>query len=194
MKANAHLVLENGPIELDYSTGDLKGSHVIKTEKKLGELQGIFHNQSAYDAKDQEEKIYEVQAYFPVENGWEGGLYYGKTRIYPGKVGDEYYMTKGHFHHISNRGEFYWGINGEGILLLMDRDRNTWAEKMHPGSLHYINGHIAHRTINVGNTPLDFGACWPSDAGHDYQEILDNGFSARVFEKKGIPTLVDFKN
>jgi hypothetical protein len=40
-------------------------------------------------------------------------------------------MTKGHFHAIENRAEYYWGIEGEGILLLMDKKRNTRASYYH---------------------------------------------------------------
>ena len=76
------------------------------------------------------------------------------------------------------------------MLLLMDENKKTWVEKMYPGSLHYIKGHIAHRTINTGKIPLSFGACWPSDAGHNYQEIQDNGFSARIMEIDGKPQLI----
>jgi len=99
-------------------------------------------------------------------------------------------MTKGHFHQKMDRAEFYWGIEGQGMLLLMDQDRNTWAEKMVPGSLHYIDGYIAHRTVNTGHMPLSFGACWPSDAAHYYQELIDKGFSARLLEIDGKPKLI----
>ena len=35
------------------------------------------------------------------------------------------------------------------MLILMDRERNTWAERMMPGSLHYIPGGVAHRVANT---------------------------------------------
>ncbi len=53
---------------------------------------------------------------------------------------------------------------------------------MVPGSLHYIPGHTAHRVVNTGDQILKFGACWPSDAGHNYETITSQGFSARVKE------------
>jgi glucose-6-phosphate isomerase len=126
----------------------------------------------------------------PVEENQEGGLFYGTTNIETGKVGDEYFMTKGHFHQKMNRGEFYWGIKGNGVLLLMNKQRKMSAEKMSPGSLHYISGYTAHRVVNIGLDTLKFGACWPSDAGHNYEEIERNGFSARLLEVDGKPTLI----
>ena len=76
-----------------------------------------------------------------------------------------------------------------GMLILMDRERNTWAERMMPGSLHYIPGGVAHRVANTGNSVLSFAACWPSDAGHNYEEIANKGFSARLVEVDGTPKL-----
>lgn len=135
--------------------------------------------------------VYTVQAWFPVPEGTPGGLFFGTSTIMHGKVGDEYFMTKGHFHSKSDRAEFYWGIQGKGILILMDRDRNTWAEQVYPGSLHYIGDDIAHRLANTGNENLIVGACWPSDAGYDYKEIAVNGFSARLIDVFGKPVLVE---
>ena len=107
-----------------------------------------------------------------------------------GKVGNEYFMTKGHFHANIDRAEFYWGLEGEGMLILMDQLRRVWAERIFPGSLHYIPGGVAHRMANTGNTLFSFAACWPSDAGHNYREIADHGFAARLLEVDGKPQLI----
>ena len=108
----------------------------------------------------------------------------------PGKVGDEYFMTKGHFHSNIDRAEFYWGVEGEGMLILMNEARDVWAERMYPGSLHYIPGGIAHRVANVGNSILTFAASWPSDAGHNYGIIAREGFARRLKEVNGKPELI----
>jgi glucose-6-phosphate isomerase len=94
-------------------------------------------------------------------------------------------MTRGHFHRKIDTGEYYWGIQGQGMLILMDEKRNVWAEKMKPGSLHYIKRAVAHRVANMGMEALVFNACWPSDAGHNYDEIAQNGFAARLVEDNG---------
>ena len=99
-------------------------------------------------------------------------------------------MTKGHYHASIDRAEFYWGLAGEGMLILMDEQRNVWAERVFPGSLHYISGGVAHRMANVGSSLFSFAACWPSDAGHNYAEIAEKGFSARLIEVNGIPHLI----
>ena len=153
---------------LSFFQNELKGEGVVKSRRTLGELTGIFENQDAYSQLPLDQLAYEVYSYLPEREGTPGGLYFGITQLYPGKVGDEYFMTKGHFHQQEDRSEYYWGLEGEGMLILMDRERNTWAERMMPGSLHYIPGGVAHRVANTGNSVLSFAACWPSDAGHNY--------------------------
>ena len=81
------------------------------------------------------------------------------------------------------------GIEGEGMLLLMNTEGDVWAERMFPGSLHYIAGYTAHRVANTGNATLSFGACWPSDAGHNYGAIQEQGFTKRLLNQNGIPQL-----
>lgn len=186
-----HLQLKKTPVELDPGNYRLKGDPVINQTRKLKDLSGIFQDEKAFTRLDPEQIAYTVQAWLPVADGTPGGLYFGTTNLMPGKVGNEYFMTKGHFHTLSDRAEFYRGVQGTGMLILMDRERNTWAEEMHPGSLHYIPAHVAHRVANTGDSTLIFGACWPSDAGHDYEEIAVNGFSARLVEKAGKAILIE---
>lgn len=182
--------LKETSVRLDDQKG-LIGGTVSTTDRSLAQIAKIFEDQQALKSMDLSQKAYEVTIYQPVSEGTEGGLFYGYTTIFPGKVGDEFFMTKGHFHEIRDRSEFYWGIRGEGVLLYMDEHRKCWAERMKPGSLHYIPGRVAHRTINTGHEPLFFGACWPSDAGHDYGTILEEGFPARVKSVDGAVKIIE---
>jgi len=175
---------------LNVNSGLLQGEDIIESRKYLKDLKGIFQNEDKLSAMDGDTLAYKVQACMPVPEGKPGGLFFGNSTIYPGKVGDEYFMTRGHYHANTDTGEYYWCVSGQGALLLMDEQRNTRAEKMQPGSLHYIPGNTAHRVVNTGQEPLVFNACWPSDAGHNYDEIARNGFSARLVEKDGKPTLL----
>jgi len=186
-----HLKIQRSPVELDSKDFSLKGEPVISQQRVLKDITSIFLDQEAVKLIPAKTTVYHVQSWFPVDEGTPGGLSFGTSTILPGKVGNEYFMTKGHFHSKTDRAEFYWGVQGNGMLILMDRDRNTWAEEVYPGSLHYIGGEIAHRLANTGSENLVVGACWPSDAGHDYQEIAINGFSARLLEIDGKPVLID---
>ncbi len=174
-----------------FKNATLTGPNTNRSKKLLSQLSGIFKDSEAYDKMDGEQIIYEVDSLMPVEGGTEGALFFGITHLNPGTVGDEYFMTHGHFHEIENRGEYYWGIEGEGQLILMDKDRNVWTQDMFPGSLHYIPGFTGHRVANTGDSTLRFGACWPSDAGHKYDVILKEGFTKRLCKVNGKPCLIN---
>jgi glucose-6-phosphate isomerase len=186
-----HLKITKSPVTLGLGNYSLTGEPIINQQRTLKEVASIFHDQEADKGFSENTMVYTVQSWLPVADGTPGGLFFGASTIMPGKVGNEYFMTKGHFHSLGDRAEFYWGVQGKGMLILMGRDRKVWAEEVYPGSLHYIGGEIAHRLANTGDENLIVGACWPSDAGHDYQEIADNGFAARLVEIDGKPTLVD---
>jgi glucose-6-phosphate isomerase len=139
---------------------------------------------------DRSQVVYRVQWLSVEGTDREGALLWGNTTIEPGRVGDEYFMTHGHFHLKRDRTEFYVTVQGEGMLVLMDESRHGWAEAMKPGSLHYLQGNVAHRVVNTGSSQLRFVACWPADAGHDYGTIAKEGFSLRVVSRNGTPTVV----
>ena len=176
--------------EVIFSGTSLIGKSVEKLTRTIGDLKGLFVDQKAFEEQDPSQIAYEVESYFPVPEGTEGGLFFGITRLQPRMIGNEYMMTRGHSHIIENRAEFYWGIEGEGMMLFMAKDRGIRAEKMFPGSLHYIKGFVAHRVANTGDSLLSFGACWPSDAGYNYELIAKNGFSKRLMKVNGEPQLV----
>lgn len=183
--------LANIMVRVDWSTGTLDSPEVGRSRKTLGEIRELFLDQKAAEAIAPERLIYSVEWWAPVPEKTEGALFWGTTIIEPGQVGNEYFMTHGHFHAKSDRTEFYSTICGQGALILMSRQRKTWSEEMSPGSLHHIPAHTAHRVANTGSVPLRFVACWPSDAGHDYAEIRNKGFSARLVSVSGSPTLVE---
>ena len=185
-----HLSINAPTNTVDPAKWLLAGEGITQSEKRLRHLVGVFGDENHFARMDPETLVYSVQAHMPIAEGTEGGLFLGTTTIQPGRVGNEYFMTRGHLHLKVDRGEYYWGVQGEGMLLLMNGQRETWAEKMFPGSLHYVKGDIAHRVANVGQVPLIFGASWPSDAGHNYDEIARSGFSGRLLNLDGKPTLV----
>ena len=171
---------------VDWADGKLQVPGLRSSEKKLGQLKGIFENEQAWRQLDPETIVYQVWWWEPVPSGTEGGLFWGTTEIQPGRVGNEYFMTRGHRHVVRNRAEFYGTVAGSGKLLLKDSAGHTWFEDMTPGSLHYVPGEVSHRVVNTGDIPLRFIACWPSDAGHDYEIAGGRGFGARITEQQGV--------
>jgi glucose-6-phosphate isomerase len=176
--------------QIEWLTGMMRGSAVQQATKTLGDMAGMFYDTGSLRHMDENAVVYRVQWAEPVSPGTAGGLFWGSTILEPGRVGDEYFMTHGHFHSKRDRGEYYGVIGGQGLLILMDEDRATRADVMFPGSLHFIAGGLAHRAVNTGNEPLLFWACWPSDAGHDYSSIKTKGFGARVLLRCGGPAVI----
>lgn len=175
---------------VDLLTGHLEGDGIADSSKLLSQLANVFADEACRAAMDQDTIVYEVQNQQLVKEGEPGGLFFGTSNVMPGKVSQEYFMTKGHYHAKRECAEYYWCIQGKGALILMDEAGNTTMEPMFPGSLHYIPGYVAHRLANTGDEVLRVGACWPSDAGHDYGSIVETGFSARLMDVDGVPTLV----
>jgi glucose-6-phosphate isomerase len=178
------------PTVVDWRSGNLSGEGIEESVKTLGQLAGLFQDDKQWRAMDFKTEVYRVRFWRPVPDGTAGGLFWGSTVLQPGRVGDEYFMTHGHFHAILDRAEIYATVKGIGATLFMDENGNTWSQTMTPGTVHYIPGNVAHRVANTGNEPLVFLASWPSDAGHDYARIRTTGFSKRLVLRNGEPCLI----
>ncbi len=170
-------------------TGELAGAAM--TKRHLSDLRGCFADATAYQAACAAGNplVYTVAAVEPGHG--EGDLHYGIGLIMPGKIGNEYYMTKGHFHAWRPAAEFYFGLTGEGVLLL--EDEATGESRMvplRPNQAVYVPGHTAHRTMNTGAVLLTYQGVYPAGAGHDYGAIASKNFQCMVIEKNGKPVMV----
>lgn len=140
-------------------------------------------------AEEGDRLIYEV--YVADVPEVEGHLPYCVTIIYPGQVGEEFHMTKGHFHVNRDRAEVYVGLVGEGYLLLQTDDGTVQSVRLSPGTVAYVPPFWAHRTVNTGDAPVIFFAAWPGDAGHDYGTIEQRGFAKILVARDGQVVLAD---
>jgi glucose-6-phosphate isomerase len=120
-----------------------------------------------------------------------GNVLSSTTVIEPGTVGSEYFMTKGHFHEVRDRAEIYVGLAGEGRLLMATEDGRHAVEPMRQGTVNYVPGGWAHRSINVGEEQLVFFAAYVGDAGHDYGTIEQEGFPVLVMRDERGPKVVE---
>lgn len=158
--------------------------------RQLSDMRGWFADAEA-EARLRTENplIYEVHYGYNAPNT-DGQLGFGTTILYPGKIGDEYYMTKGHYHRKADRAEIYYGLSGEGELLLQTRDGATTVQHIAPGVVAYIPAYHAHRTINAGAENFVFLSVYPADAGNDYESIAELGFAALIVERDGKPQVI----
>ncbi|NDJ60219.1 MAG: glucose-6-phosphate isomerase, partial [Chloroflexi bacterium] len=90
-----------------------------------------------------------------------------------------------------DQGEVYFGLGGQGYLLLQTEDGDVRDVPMTTGTVAYVPPYWAHRTVNTGTAPFIFFAAWPGDAGHDYGTIERWGFPKLLVDRGGTPTLID---
>ncbi len=173
---------------IDLNSGILK-SYEDKVVRRASDMRGFYSDENALDRliENGNPVIYEVYA-VPYEG--EGELSYAVTFLHAGTVGEEFYMTKGHYHEKRDRAELYIGIRGHGILLMQRGDEVQWKE-MKRGDVIYVPPHWAHRSINVGDEDFVFLAVYPGDAGHDYGSIAERGFAKIVVRRDGKYEVVD---
>ena len=174
--------------QIDHHSCSLENSQM--REVRLSHLEGYFFDKEAYYAllKKEDQLVYKVTSKEP--NQGDGQLHYGMGCLMPGRVGNEYFLTKGHFHSYRPAAEIYIGLSGEGQMLL--EDESTGAYKLVPfkkDSIVYVPGYTAHRTINTGHEPLTYIGVYPANAGHDYGVIAERNFLAILVDQGGMPTL-----
>lgn len=166
------------------------GSHPM-VRRRLSDLKGCFLDPVAYESAlaQGDPLLYEVSAVEPAVG--DGQLHYGLGILYPGKVGSEYYLTKGHYHSHRPAAEIYIGLKGTGCMLLEDEaSGESKVVPLEAQSAVYVPGHAAHRTMNTGDEPLVYIGVYPANAGHDYGAIAERNFRMALIERDGKPTLV----
>jgi glucose-6-phosphate isomerase, archaeal len=171
-------------------TGEIDGAPMVK--RYLSDLRGCFADAQAFEraVAAGDPLVYTVVSVEPA--GGDGDLHYGLGRLLPGRVGDEYYLTKGHLHAWRDAAEFYIGLAGEGVMLLEDEATGeSRMVELQPNGVVYVPGRTAHRTINVGMTPLTYLGVYPARAGHDYGTIAQKNFRCVIVERNGRPTMLE---
>jgi len=164
-------------------------SHIVR---HLSALRGQFADGAAYDALLRQDDVALYEVYELTRPAVAGELPHGISIVHPGKVGDEYYMTKGHFHAVLETAEVYHCLSGRGMMV-METPEGEWAvEELRPGAVLYVPPRWAHRSVNTGqNADLTTFFTYPGNAGHDYGAIERRGFRKLVVERDGQPTVID---
>ncbi len=159
-----------------------------KSVRRLADMATLYHDREAVEALTATNPlIYEfggLESRTP-----EQTLSFGVTRICPGTVGREYFMTKGHY-HLNAGDEIYLALRGEGLVLLQSRDGRRQEVPLAVGQLAYIPTGWAHRTVNTGETDLLFISIWPARIEHDYETIARSGFPRLVVKDADGPRII----
>ena len=164
-------------------------NHVVR---RLSAMRGQYQDEQAYMRmlEDGDTVLYEVYEIHRPEVA--GELLHGLSIVHPGKVGDEYYMTKGHFHEVLDTAEIYYCLSGNGYMLMENPEGDWQAAEFKPGQAVYVPRRYAHRSINISATePLVTFFAFPGHAGHDYGTIETKGFRKLCVERDGKPAFID---
>lgn len=163
-------------------------NHIVR---RLSAMQGQYLDAQAFEAMlSQDPVLYEVYEIKRPELARE--LMNGITIVHPGKVGEEYFMTKGHFHTVLDTAEVYYCLKGEGAMV-METPEGEWSvEELHSGRVLYVPPRWAHRSVNTSlREDLVMFFIYPANAGHDYGTIEQQGFRKLILERDSRVQIVD---
>ena len=181
--------LKGCTIDFDLTTGL---SQKVDTGKRyLSQMKGMFADEAAFQAALEKEDslIYEFHG-MPVPET-AGDLAFGCSILNPGKIGDEYYFTKGHFHTRLETSEVYYTLSGEGYMVMENPEGSTAEIPLKKNESVYVPRRYAHRTVNTGSVPLILFFVFDADAGHNYGTIETKGYHKRVVDRDGKPAVID---
>ncbi len=163
----------------------------IHTTRTLSAMKGQYADQAAYAALLAQGDVVVYEVYEIKRPEVVGELLHGIAIVHPGRVSDEYFMTKGHFHAERATAEVYYCLQGSGRLVLETPEGEWSVQELRPGGVVYIPPRWAHRSVNIGGGDLTMLFIYPAHAGHDYGTIERQGFRKLVVERDGRPSVVD---
>jgi glucose-6-phosphate isomerase len=169
---------------VDFSLIDGLSKTASSTKRCLSQMKGMFSDEAAYEkALSKEDSL--VYEFYELGTPPEAGeIAFGTSITYPGKIGNEFFMTKGHFHTVLETAEVYYTLSGEGGMLMENPEGDVLFRPMTPGSAVYVPKRYAHRSVNTGSVPMVSFFSFRGDAGHDYGTIENKGYRKLVVEGK----------
>ena len=181
------------PFTFTLPTPDLIPSRYdTHVQRRLSALRGQFLDQPAYEQMlaGEDSLLYEV--YEIKRPQVAGELLTGISIVHPGKVGREFFMTKGHYHQVLDTAEVYLCQKGEGFMV-MENPEGEWAvERLTPGKILYVPPRWAHRTVCTSRqADLVTFFIYPGHSGHDYGTIEQQGFRKLVLDGPNGIEIVD---
>lgn len=175
-------------VDFDLESGFSKKAET--TKRYLSQMKNMFYDTEAAEKILEKEDPLIYEFYELGYDEREGDLAFGTTILYPGQVGGEYFMTKGHFHTILETAEVYYTLNGEGYMVMENPEGDTVEMPLVKGQALYVPRRYAHRTVNTGKDPLVMFFSFQANAGHDYGTIEIKGYHKMIVERDGRPVVV----
>lgn len=173
-------------LELDLEQGLMcqARNHLVR---RASDMRGYYADNAALEhlIAEHNDPVHYGVFEIPVPNE-RGHLMYCISTLQPGLVGEECFMTKGHYHSVPNTAEVYLCLRGEGYMVMKTSEGKFAAERMTRGRMVYVPPFWAHRSVNTGESePLVSFCVYPAEAGHNYGDIAQEGFPKRIFRRHG---------
>jgi glucose-6-phosphate isomerase, archaeal len=163
-------------------------NHIVR---RLSSMRGQYADLRAYDSQLALEDVLLYEVYEIRRPESSGELLNGISIVHPGSVGDEYFMTKGHFHAVLETAEIYYCLAGEGYMVMETPEGESSVAELRPGKVLYVPPRWAHRSVNTGAADLITFFIYPGHAGHNYASIEKQGFRKLVVAREDGPAIVD---
>lgn len=169
------------------ATGELHGNTGEYT-KQVGDMAGVYLDSEAWEREvaqnGADTLVYSVQE--QCYDSGPGALIVGTSTVLAGSYGDEFALTRGHLHTLSDRAELYYCLSGRGVMLLDTVDGQSTAIELTPGKSVNVPGQWIHRSVNVGAEPFVTLFCYSADAGQNYEIISDASGMKNLVVKDGM--------
>ncbi|MHC5055178.1 MAG: glucose-6-phosphate isomerase family protein, partial [Planctomycetota bacterium] len=126
--------IEPFAVEFDLENGVMRDpkNHIVR---RASDMRGHYRDAAALDALVEagdplHYEVFEV----PVPEEY-GHLMYCISTLQPGLVGEECFMTKGHYHTVLETAEIYLCLRGEGYMLMKTPEGRPATERMSRGRM-----------------------------------------------------------
>jgi glucose-6-phosphate isomerase len=131
-------------------------------KRGLSALEGLFQDEQARTARLSRGDAMVYEVYEIAGPQLAGELLMGVTVIHPGKVGREFYMTKGHFHSVRETAEVYFCLKAGMMVMTLRRAQwSHWPWKVLCGPV------LRHRSVCTPARIASSCFCIPGKCGHD---------------------------
>jgi glucose-6-phosphate isomerase len=186
-------VIDNRPYTFNVALpGGIPNRFGLHTRRTLKSMHGQYLDVEAYNDKLSKEDTLLYEVYELSRPEVAGELIHGISIVHPGLVGNEYFMTKGHFHTVLDTAEIYYVLQGNGKMVLETLEGDWAIEELTPGKMLYVPPKWAHRSVNTSlEQDLITLFAYPGNAGHDYGTIETQGFRKLILIENGEPVIVD---
>jgi len=185
--------MNDTPFTFKIEESDFIPSHYDNhIQRRLSDMRGQYMDEATYQKKLSQQDVLIYQVYELKRPEVAGELLHGLSIVHPGKMGDEFYMTKGHYHTVLETAEIYYILKGVGYMVMETPEGDYAVEELSAHKVLYVPPRWAHRSVNVSKEEdLVMFFAYPGNSGHDYGTIETMGFRKLVVERDGEVTIID---